>query len=310
MDRIWQWSLPLFRFRGVDFRASWTLGLFMAFWIVDFLRAGGPPWLTPVIAAFVFLSVFLHELGHVFASRVMGGRCDGIVLHMLGGIGEYEGPRRPWPQFAISASGVLINGLIVGAAYLTRHLDGQHHFLPIWAGYLIGYLYSINLIVTVFNLIPCYPLDGGRMLFAAMWGLVGYRRGIFATLVISFPCAMAVLGFGIWRQDLLWSLFGIWLIMTAVREYQSWRMGSAVFGMDAYHYSAAAQQRELSWFARWRLRRSQHAQAERERRENEEQQHIDSLLAKVGESGLASLTKKERATLEAYSRKQRERLEA
>jgi hypothetical protein len=91
----------------------------------------------------------------------------------------------------------------------------------------------------------------------------------------------------------------------------NWKQGGAVFGMDAYFYSSAASSgKELSWFAAWKIRRQQKAMAKHEQAENAEQEHIDQLLAKVGDSGLASLTKRERATLEAYSRKQRERLEA
>jgi Zn-dependent protease len=311
MDRIWQWSLPLFRIRGIQVYAHWSLTIIMVFYAIRFLRDGGSAWLTPLIMAIVFLAVFLHELGHAFTSRAMGGRCDGIVLWMLGGITEYEGPRRPWPQFAITSAGVLVNGVLAALAYALLYFGRTHGWLSANTALCLGFLYQINLIMVLFNLLPCYPLDGGRMLLAAMWGLIGYRRGIVATLFISIPCSAALIGWAIWDAQLLLAFLGVWLFSTAIQEYRNWKQGGAVFGMDVYSYSGPSNNgREISWFAAWKMRRQKKAAAKTQKAENDEQEHIDQLLAKVGDSGLASLTKKERATLEAYSRKQRERLEA
>lgn len=125
-------------------------------------------WIASVFITFLFFSsVLAHEFGHALAAQAEGIRVSCIVLFSLGGMAhiEYE-PRTPRSEFRIVAAGPFAN-LVLGALF----------FIIGWAArldsplvYILGiYLAEVNLMLAAFNLLPAYPMDGGRLLRAALW---------------------------------------------------------------------------------------------------------------------------------------------
>jgi Zn-dependent protease len=169
--------LQIFRVAGIPVRvdASWLLVFALISWS---LASGyfphvlpeatpGAAWLHAVTAALLlFVSVFLHELSHALVARQHGVRVAGIRLHVFGGVSELESePPTPRAEFLIAVVGPLTSLAIAALCYgLGRALAG----VP-GAAALTGYLTAVNLIVGLFNLVPGFPLDGGRLLRAMLW---------------------------------------------------------------------------------------------------------------------------------------------
>jgi Zn-dependent protease/CBS domain-containing protein len=126
-----------------------------------------------VAAAFVvllYLSVLVHELSHSITARSYGLPVRRILLYPLGGISEIEQePQTPGREFTVSAAGPALSLALAAGGYgLTRVVPGGTI-----GGTLVGQLCWANLVVGIFNLLPGLPLDGGRMLRAAIWKFTG-----------------------------------------------------------------------------------------------------------------------------------------
>jgi Zn-dependent protease len=124
-------------------------------------------------AVLLYASVLLHEIGHSVVARCFGLPVHAITLHILGGVSEIdEEPRSPGREFLIAAAGPLLSLALGAGGYALLLLVP----LPGVAALLVEALTVANLLVGVFNLLPGLPLDGGRLVRAAVWKLTGRRR--------------------------------------------------------------------------------------------------------------------------------------
>lgn len=299
------WSIPLFRFRGIAVRADWTLFLIVIYDLVQYLRGGYPWWFALAIILCLFTSILLHEFGHSLAARAVGGDSRRIVLWMLGGLAECEVPARPGATFLVAAAGPLVSAVLAGLGYamaygLQRIPDAQLD----WAIWIVQYLGWLNLRLVLFNLIPAFPLDGGRMFGAAMWALIGPHRAQRAVLYVSIPSVLGLFAWTLWSGNFLGLFIGFWIVSGLVVDYHRMRQGeSHAFGIEAWGSASSG----MGWLQRWRQRRRAQAAERQEQQEAAEQEILDRLLAKVTEQGLPSLTAAERAQLDRISKRQRER---
>ncbi|MFM7149988.1 MAG: site-2 protease family protein, partial [Gemmataceae bacterium] len=137
-----------------------------------------------------FLSILLHELGHVWMGNLFGARSH-IVLHGMGGLAVGAGncPHH-WQRILVSAAGPVIQLLLWGGlVLLIRYLFGPGEMTPI--RFLIGLLLMINLYWPILNLLPILPLDGGQILRdLAMW--ISPRKGLLFALYVSFLVSAAL----------------------------------------------------------------------------------------------------------------------
>jgi Zn-dependent protease len=216
---------------GVDY--SWFLVLFLIiFWLSGFYRdvteasddSIGPYLLALASALLFFASILLHELGHAFVAIRNGIGIRGITLWMFGGIALMERDTdTPGKEFKVAIGGPIVTLLIViVCSGLGVALAGPDEFRDAaltdsgartsGTAAVIAWLGSINLLVLLFNLLPAFPLDGGRIARAIAWRVTGDReratrfaatvgRG-FAFLMIAFGVYMAL------RGDLVG---GLWL---------------------------------------------------------------------------------------------------
>jgi Zn-dependent protease len=211
-------SLQLFRVFGirVGVHFSWFLILFL--WIV-WLKSSFSATLTEpsqgfvaaVLAAFLFFgSILLHELGHAFAARREGIDVLGVDLFFFGGyMRASRDSDTPGEEFRVAAAGPAVNLLIaLACAAIGTAMVGwdQLEHLAVLDGFgslpevLVATTLATNLILLVFNLIPAFPLDGGRLARAVAWRLTGNRHGatrFAATLGQAF--AAVLMGYGIYR---------------------------------------------------------------------------------------------------------------
>lgn len=294
------WSLPLFRLRRIAVRAHWTLLLIIIYDVVTALRHGAPWWFAIAIVVALFGSILLHEFGHSLTARAVGGSSDRIVLWMLGGLAECHVPARPGAHFLVAAAGPAVSGLIAGLAYgLGWALDHSAVLSSI-----ASYAAWLNLRLLLFNLIPCFPLDGGQMLGSTLWAFLGPHRAQRIVMFASYPCVAGLFAWALWADNFIGLFLSLWLLSSIMLEHARLRSGdTAAFGIEAWGEARTGR----SWYQRWQQRRRQRAAEQSEREEASEQEVLDRLLEKVSTQGLPSLTAAERAQLERISKRQRTR---
>ena len=129
-------------------------------------------WGTGVLSGLLlFTSVLVHELAHSVVARMRDLPVEGITLFILGGVTNMTADaRRPMDEFAISIVGPLTS-FAIAAAFWTALLTSSANDSP--ARFVLWYLAFINLIVAVFNMLPAFPLDGGRVLRSIVWAVTG-----------------------------------------------------------------------------------------------------------------------------------------
>jgi len=150
-------------------------------------------------AVLLYLSVLLHEASHALMAQRYGLPVTSITLHFLGGVTEIDGePDTPRREFGVSVVGPLTS-IAVGAVFLALHFVVPAGLL----GFAVEALAASNLVVGLLNLVPGLPLDGGRVLRAAVWQVTGDpHRGsivagwggrVCAVLVLAYPFATRLL---------------------------------------------------------------------------------------------------------------------
>ncbi len=199
-----KWSWKLGRFAEIDtyVHASFLLLVAWAAWAA---WAGAGTGLAVVMGvAFllaVFASVLLHELGHALVARRYGIATRRIILSPIGGIAQLEGmPREPRHELAVALAGPAVNFVIAAGLWLVAPMFGA---TPILAS-LLGSLMLANLGLGLFNLVPAFPMDGGRALRAILASRVGpYRATELAATVGKVAAGlMGVVGL-VWGPFLL-----------------------------------------------------------------------------------------------------------
>ncbi|NLT05845.1 MAG: CBS domain-containing protein [Solirubrobacterales bacterium] len=213
---------------GID--PSWFFILFLIIWSLsgyysDRFPDGSTAFVLATISALLFFgSVLLHELGHAFEARRSGIGIIGIDLWMFGGVAKMErDSQSAGEEFRVAVAGPLVTLAIAAICWVVASLlggvDASSDALRLDAVpqdelvAVIGYLGFINLLLLVFNLIPGFPLDGGRIARAAAWRITGSRNRAtrFAGLLgRGFGFAMIAGGAAMF---LLWGnlIGGIWL---------------------------------------------------------------------------------------------------
>ncbi len=228
-------NIRLFRFRGIEVGANWSL-LVIA-WLITWGLAGtvlpqsvpGRPavayWATGLIAAAIFFaSLVAHEMGHALVARRRGVRVEHITLWLFGGMTELTSDDPdPATELRVGVVGPMVSlgvglvaGMLAAAAGLIDTLELQAAAL--W------WLSWINVLLAVFNLLPAFPLDGGRVLRAALWQRWDDRvRATVAAAKVGemFAYGLMFLGFmafagGAWLSG-IWFVFLGWFLLLAAR---------------------------------------------------------------------------------------------
>ncbi len=169
-----RWSFPLVRVAGSEIRIHLTFFLLLAWFGVAYYQQGGWPaaadGLIYILA--VFACVVLHELGHALAARRYGIRTPRITLLPIGGLAELERmPEKPSEEIVVAIAGPLVNVAI--AAFLILVLGARFGSDTLAAidnpnGGFLARIAAVNVVLVLFNLIPAFPMDGGRVLRALL----------------------------------------------------------------------------------------------------------------------------------------------
>jgi Zn-dependent protease len=189
------WSINLFRIRGIQLALHGSFALLLAYVAWDGAQHGGMPGLTWSVVMLIgfFACVVLHELGHSFTAMRFGIGVRRILLMPIGGMAEFDAiPRQPSRELLITLAGPAVNFVIAGLLwFVVRNFDDDT--APYSLDGFLQQLFVANLWMGCFNLLPSFPMDGGRILRALIATRVPYLKATrFAVIVARLVCTLGV----------------------------------------------------------------------------------------------------------------------
>lgn len=213
-------GIPIGRVFGIsiDLDYSWFLILGLMVWVLavgyypaEFKGwAPGEYWLVGAATALLlFASVVVHELAHSLVARHYGIAVNRITLFLFGGVAQIATePSGPIPELWISAVGPLVSLAIGGIFWLLKPLVAA--WQPLFA--VVEYLATLNVILALFNLLPGFPLDGGRVLRAIVWRVTNdYMRATTAATVTGRFFGFLLIFLGVWQAFSSNLIGGMWI---------------------------------------------------------------------------------------------------
>jgi Zn-dependent protease len=392
------WSVPLFRAFGIPvklhiFFIVVTLGMFLRQTV---FTEDNPVWWVDVLGFTVllpFVIVLIHEFGHCFGARYVGGEAKEILMWPLGGLAYVDVPHTPRANFIATAAGPGMNVVICVvcavvlatagflpnanplanpftaemrsfydhkvhtspyglkvykpgttelvpeqtfydalakrqdrdrgvthwvvfrpemAEQIANGLGGERFVAPMWVVW-VQWTFWLSWLLFLFNLIPAYPLDGGRVLQEIVWARTDYRRGVVVAAYSGFFVSIVFLIVSIGTNEALF--MGLALFMMYASSMALYQL-DAEDGPFGYDFSAGytslekddeppPKPKKVGWFTRWRqARRARRMAREAEERARDEER-MDQLLEKIARTGKESLTDEERRFLERVSARKR-----
>lgn len=221
-------ALPLFRFRGIQLLVHWTFLLLPAYVLVTGLMEGTAIREVLMDIGFVlivFVCVVLHEFGHALTAQHFGVGTRNITLLPIGGIASLERmPEEPRQEFWITVAGPMVNLVIAGLAFaglsilgITDLVAGLSFNLGPWNALLTFLMFS-NIGLFLFNLIPAFPMDGGRILRSSLSMWLPREKATRIATSIGRVFAIGFVVFGIFRGQPFLAIIGLFIFMAAGAE--------------------------------------------------------------------------------------------
>ncbi len=337
LDNPINWSFPIGRLFGIAIRLH-LFFVFGALWIVvqslpaadsgmslsrGLLYGGGT-------AAMLFAIVLLHEFGHCFGARYVGGTADEILLWPLGGLASVAPPHTPSANLVTVVAGPMVNVVFCAVSSFALVLwfgtagavpwNPLHPFTPVGAvGFpsegqqWLLFFFGLNYMLLLFNLMPVYPFDGGRIFQCLLWPRKGFRNATMLASGVGMVGAIVLGLIGLLGGQYLLLGVAVFGYLTCYQQRQMLKMGAFESENEfGYDFSKGYQSLERGSEraprpSYWDRRRAAKALA-REKRERQRleslHQHVDAILAKVHDHGLDSLTPQERGILDEASHRQ------
>jgi Zn-dependent protease/CBS domain-containing protein len=230
-----RWSFKIARIAGIDVRIHATFFLLLGF-VAYFAghRAGASWGLNAVLIwLLVFLCVLLHELGHALAAKAYGIPTVDITLYPIGGVARMERmPEKPVQELVVAIAGPLVNVVIIIILGAVLFATGGLDLTAIVTDpNLLQILFWTNIVMVVFNLIPAFPLDGGRVLRALLATRMEYAQATRVAAGIGQGLALALGIFAAFTGQILLILIAIFIYMAAESEAAVVQMRSVTAGL-------------------------------------------------------------------------------
>ncbi len=233
-------NLSLGRIAGIHVGLNWSLlviGALIAWSLATGLLPSAAPgqtsgayWTAGVVSAFVYLaSLLAHELAHSIVAMRRGVRVEGITLWLFGGVSRFSSESSsPGAQALITFVGPLTS-LLLGAVFLLASVAAGGGGHPGLVPATLAWLGYINILLGVFNLLPAFPLDGGRILQSLIWLRTGNRlRATNIAARIGMAFAFLLIAYGLVTVFVagslfggIWSVFLGWFLLSAARAEQT-----------------------------------------------------------------------------------------
>src|SRR5919198_4607970 len=219
------WSVNIGRIAGTAIRIHITFLLFLVWiWAGSYVTGGAEAaWSGLIFMVLLFLCVLAHEFGHIFTARAFGVLTPDVTLLPIGGVARLERvPEEPGQEFLVAIAGPAVNIVIVlalmslaGADMSGRHLAAvESSRVP-----MVDRLASVNLFLALFNMIPAFPMDGGRVLRALLAIRLGFTRATELAATIGQWFAFALGFIGLFSNPML-IFIAIFVYLAAASEAQ------------------------------------------------------------------------------------------
>jgi Zn-dependent protease len=241
--------IDLLRIFGFEIRIdpSWVIIAILIAWslsagLFPFRYQGlsaGTYWIMGIVGAIgLFFSIIVHEMSHSLVARRFGISIGGITLFIFGGVAEMkEEPQDPKAEFMMAVAGPL-SSILLAAIFYGMSQIGKSAGLPEAVYGVVRYLAWINGVLAVFNLIPAFPLDGGRVLRSILWGWkrnLRWATRISAGIGSGFGLVLVFLGVvqffgGNFVGGMWWFFIGMFLRRAAGASYQQLLVRKALEG--------------------------------------------------------------------------------
>ncbi|MEM6258593.1 MAG: site-2 protease family protein [Planctomycetota bacterium] len=301
--RLLDWSFSVGRIFGIVVKLHFLFLGYVVYELID----GGDLVLSIKWLSLLFLSVLLHEFGHCFGARRVGGEANEVLLWPLGGLAYTSPPDTPWAHFVTVVCGPLVNLLLAVAAYilLLFAADGPvvgFNPLSIWVGpadgllqELLAFTFAINYYLLLFNLVLVfYPFDGGRLVQIVMWRRMGYGKSSYLAAKIGIGGAIVIALFGLFGGQRLLFFIAIFGLFRCLQRLQMLKY-EAISGYGPDPVLEAIQRQSQP--SRAELKKEKKL-LKKQNQEREYRAEVDRILTKVSEQGLQSLSKREKKILQ------------
>ena len=323
------WALTIFRLGGITVRIHLFFIVFIVIMLLRSVSAPGKDLTLPefsIVAAgmaVLFLIVLAHEFGHCLACRWTGGDADEILMWPLGGL-AYCRPANQWrSHMATALGGPLVNVVLCALAgtmlgFLTGKWLGMAIPNPLdpfsgltdvainsFAHQALVLVNSTSFILLLFNLLPIFPLDGGRIVQVALWPRWGWSRSMIFAVRTGFIGAILLFIFGMVVGDFMVAAIALFGGFTCYLTHKQIQWTDAAL-MESDDYAMSLTQSDEDAGASeagggWREQRAKRMA----KREQEEAREVDVILQKIATSGIESLTRRERALLKRVTERKR-----
>jgi Zn-dependent protease len=237
-------SITLGRIWGIDIRVHPSFALVLVWAAFQWGLSGDGTFAALlygfILVGFVFLCVLLHELGHCLMALQYGVRVQDITLLPIGGVARLENATlRPGHEALIALAGPLVNVAILVALFplmlllgvLTGNTSAGDYFNyldDVAPGGLLVYLFFTNLVLVIFNLLPAFPMDGGRVLRAGLSTLTSREQATKFAVALGQVLAVLLGIFGLIIGDYFLPLVSVFIIITAYAEGRAVKLESAM----------------------------------------------------------------------------------
>jgi Zn-dependent protease len=338
MRDLLSWNFYLGRWVGVQVRLHvffLVLTVYVLHVCTQSPKGDNVLWTGLTALAVLLLSVVAHELGHLFAANRLGGEAEQVVLWPLGGLAPVNAGHDPHSDLLVSLSGVMVNFAVCLLATpalvalderivpLLNLLSPPVANEALSAAVVLKWVMWTNWMLAVVNVLPAFPMDGGRILRAALQPAVGYRTAVIivarGAMIEAFGLCLAA-----WLVRTSYPLAFLPLTLLGVLAFFSARHEAerlhdhdpedGVFGYDfSQGYTSLDRHVDTAKKAgpgplrRW-LDNRRNLKVRRQRQlEEDEERRVDSILAQIRDTGMDKISDQDRALLNRVSARYRNR---
>jgi Zn-dependent protease len=235
------WSFKIGKLFGIDIKVHLTFLLILVWGAFNYGGSGGPLYGLIVTLA-LFTLVVLHELGHSLAARWYGIPVQDITLLPIGGVARLERmPTRPIQELVVALAGPAVNVVLAAlllpaigliAAVQPDPLSLRLLLEPSLAG-LLTFLLSANVMLAIFNMLPAFPLDGGRVFRAGLGFFMAYKQATDIAVKVGRLLAIALGVFAITSGQIFLALISLFIFFAGGQEGQAVATRSLLRGVQA-----------------------------------------------------------------------------
>ena len=237
-----RWSLPLGRIFGIPVKVHFTFFFLLAYVYYEFAHNGkshAAGLVAVALTCVLFACVLAHEIGHSLVARFFGTHTRSIVLLPIGGVALLEQiPREPHKEILIALAGPFVSAVLAAlffAGARAVQAEVSLDFTDITLGTCLSSLFVINAVLVAFNLIPAFPLDGGRVFRGFLSLVFGWERGTLWAVRIGQTLAFGFIVLSFYMNHLGLLLVGFFILFGAGEEGRLTRTRAALEGATAAH---------------------------------------------------------------------------